>query len=134
MIDVQKFLADVQRIIKHDRADNGGLYDGYRASKKIAAHFVSCNPGLSALPDSIAEYWYNTKIVISAKPETEPSEESIEWLADVFEILQGCTPEKSHLTKKDWTELKDIINAEAEELPIDVLTELMSSIVSSGVL
>ena len=43
MNDIQKFQADIKRIIKHDRADNGGVYDGVRASKTIAELFISSN-------------------------------------------------------------------------------------------
>ena len=134
MIDIQKFLADTQRILKHDRSDNNGLYNGERASKAVAKHFISCNPGLSAVPDSLADYWLKNKILASKKIDSEPSESSIDWLADAFEILQGTCPENCHFNKKDWTELKDIMNAEADDLPIDFLTDSMSIIVEKGAL
>ena len=39
MNSIEKFVSDIGRIRKIDRAENGGRYDGVRACKKIAELF-----------------------------------------------------------------------------------------------
>ena len=43
MSDISKFLADIQRIKKHVRADNGGKYDGRKVCEQISSLFASSN-------------------------------------------------------------------------------------------
>lgn len=132
MDTIQKFYADVQRIIKHDRSDNGGNYDGLRASKTVAKHFIALQRGLGELPCSIADYWEQTYILPSLKQDAEPTVANITWLAAALSLLDesfaenATAEEKAAFSKKDWKELCDLVNCEAGELPIDLLTSLMA--------
>lgn len=133
MNDIQKFQADVKRIIKHDRADNGGSYDGIRASKSIAELFISSNKDCQGLAQSVSELWL-TKITSSLKTEEEPSENNLSWLYDVQEFMDGTLDGDTVLTKADFEELRELIGYEAEELPVDMLTSMMSTIMSHDAL
>ena len=133
MNDIQKFQADINRIIKHDRADNGGVYDGVRASKTIAELFISSNKDSQGLAQSISELWLS-KITDSAKPDEEPTEANLSWLFDVQEFLDGTLSGDTVLTKADFSELRDLIDYEAEDLPVDMLTSMMNTIMDHDAL
>ncbi|MCR4940738.1 MAG: hypothetical protein K5930_11640 [Treponemataceae bacterium] len=133
MNDIQKFQADIKRIIKHDRADNGGSYDGIRASRKIAELFISSNKDCQGLAQSISELWLS-RISSFRAPEKEPSEENLSWLYDVQEFMDGTLEGDTVLTKADFEELRELIGYEAEDLPVDMLTSMMNTIMSHDAL
>ena len=133
MNDIQKFQADIKRIIKHDRADNGGIYDGFRASKAVAGLFISSNKDCQGLAQSISELWL-AKVTASAKPDEEPSEQNLSWLYDVQEFIDGTLGAETVLTKDDFVELRDLINYEGEDLPVDMLTTMMNTIMDHDAL
>lgn len=132
MDNIQKFYTDIQRIIKHDRADNGGAYDGLRASKSVSKYFIALQRDVGNLPHSIAEYWEQTYILPSSKLDSEPTMPHITWLAAALLLLNDSFKEKANsdektvFSKKDWEELCNLVNYEAGELPLEVLTSLMS--------
>ncbi len=129
---IEKFYADVRRIIKFDRANNAN-YDGIRASKAVGALFVNQNRDITELANSIVDYWQNTYILNSSNSQTEPSENSITWIAAAYALLDGdfensaSDEEKAIFTQDDWKELCSLVNYEAQDLPLDLLTSLMSS-------
>ena len=133
MNDIQKFQADIKRIIKHDRADNGGVYDGIRASRTIAELFVSSNKDCQGLAQSISELWL-AKVTASKTPAEEPSEDNLSWLYDVQEFLDGTLSDGTVLTKADFSEFRDLINYEAEDLPVEMLTSMMNTIMDHDAL
>lgn len=134
MTDLGKFYADVQRCLKHERADHNGNYDGLRASRAIEKLFVSCNRGLENLTEPLAEYWEQTYILKSNKIEEEPQKANIDWLANMFALIDGELTADQNFSKKDWEEINDIVNAEAEDLPMDVLSSIMSTLVDRKIL
>lgn len=130
MNSFQKFCADIKRIVKHERSDNGGVYDGIRASKSAAEYFIQNQKGLGDLPRSIADYWFNTYIAERQGSEQQPSAQNIEWLAAAAELLNGNLGAQDEdcdiFSMRDWKELRTLVDYEAEDLPISVLTYLMS--------
>ena len=134
MTDLGKFYADVQRCLKHERADNNGNYDGLRASRAIEKLFISYNRGLENIAEPLAEYWEQTYIQKSPKLAEEPQKANIDWLANVIALFDGQLEPDQNFSKKDWAEINDIVNAEAEDLPLDVLSSIMSTIVERKVL
>ncbi len=137
---IEKFYADVKRILKHDRADNAGNYDGIRASKSIAKHFVSLYKDLGELPFCIADYWEQTYILTAKATQDEPSEKNVTWLAAALALLEGnfsqnaSDQEKEAFSTDDWKELCKLVNYEAEDLPLGLLTSLMSTFTEKKVL
>ena len=132
MTDIQKFFSDVGKIIKHDRADNAGNYNAERASRAVADFFVSSNKGMAELPSSLAEYWLNNKVLPHLSEDPCPSADAIDWLGDAQELLDGTIGTDTHFSADDWAELRDMVNCEAEDLPIDALTSMMSVIMDHG--
>ena len=49
MTTIDKFLSDIQKTIKFDRANNGGHYDAKRACTQIAKLFANNNRNLGAI-------------------------------------------------------------------------------------
>ncbi len=136
MDDIQKLHADIKRRIKHERGA-GAAYDGKRAAKSVADYFASLYTDMGTLSAQIADYWLRTRIENSEHPESEPSEQHIAWLLTAAEILDGTyadNDEDGILSEGDWRELCDMVNCEAEELPLDRLSALMAIFVSKKIL
>lgn len=135
MDTIQKFYTDIRKAVKHGRTE-GGTYQTEAVCKDIAGRFVSLFPDLGSLPESIADYWLQNKILKSAQIESEPSEQNLLWLVTAADILNGSYTNEAddELTEQDWKELCDLVTAEAEDLPIDELTDLMSIFMSKNIL
>lgn len=125
MDDIQKFYSDIEKIKKHERADNGGNYDGLRVCNTICDFFEKNNSSLAGLGTSFAGYWMDTYINSSEKMEEEPTAEHIDKLAAMQSLLEGSTDYTECLTQDDWKELCSLTNYEAEDLPIEILNDLM---------
>ena len=128
MTNVDNFYSDVQRIKKYDRAQNP-TYNGLRCSQAVAQLFENCNSDLGDLPHSISDYWLRNYIETSSDMNAEPTDEHVEWLLTVLCFFDNNLGTEHDLSKKDWKAIQEFINYEAESLPIDVLTDLMSILV-----
>ena len=132
MTDIGKFLSDVQKILKHERQNNSGKINYNKISgdlRKLFERSTSC-PG--ELPGSIFEYWENEYILNSADIENEPSLEHIQKLGAFLGFLDNSDEDQDLITQSDWEQLNQLVNYEAEDMPIEILTELMSILVSKG--
>ena len=139
MDSIQKFCSDIDKIMKHDRADNGGNYNGERACRKIGDFFSANNRGVGELGASFADYWMQTYIMTSADISNEPTADNINKLAAMQALLcageDGPAPDDvSCLTTDDWKELCSLVNYEAEDIPLDLLNTLMTVFVDKKAL
>ena len=87
---------------------------------------------LSSLANSIFEYWENEYIFTSANKKEEPTEENKNRLAAMLAFMENSDEFEDLLTDKDWQELGDTVGYEAEDLPVDLLQDLMKILVSHG--
>lgn len=135
MNSIDKFLSDLQKTIKYDRANNGGHYDANRACTQIAKLFANNNRHIDSLARSISDYWLNTYILSSSDLEKEPSEENIERIK-AFQSFVDNDEEAdfSVLTADDWETLRDFVDDEAENLDLDILQNMMNLILQNGAL
>ena len=135
MNDIEKFLSDVKRIKKHDRADNGGLYDPIRVCKSISELLQKkYSSDFADLPYSIVEYWQNTYILSSGDLQNEPSDEHLEKLASMVSFLEGNIHDTESLSESDWKEIADCVKWQAEDIEIDKLSSLMTILVEKKAL
>ena len=135
MNTIDKFISDIQKTIKYDRANNGGHYDAKRACTQIAKLFATNNKHLGSLSVSISDYWLNTYILGSQDLENEPSEENIERIKAFQNFVDNAEDEDfSVLTDDDWETLRDFVDDEAETLDLDALQNMMSLILQNGAL
>ena len=135
MNSIDKFLSDIQKTVKYDRANNGGHYDAKRACTQIAKLFANNNRHIDSLAVSISDYWLNTYILGSSDLENEPSEENIERIKAFQSFVDSDdSADFSVLTADDWETLRDFVDDEAENLDLDSLQNMMNLILQNGAL
>ena len=132
MTDIGKFLSNIQRIKKHDRQNNSGNPDYNRIFRELNSLFLRSTSCPADLARSVFEYWENESIFNSQNQKEEPSEENSQKLAAMLAFLEDSDEFQSVLTQKDWQELGDLVNYEAEDLPVDILQSLMRVLVEKG--
>ncbi len=126
MNNTDKLLADIAQLKKRDLSENGNVYDGERFCRKINNLFASNNRFIGETAASFVDYWFNTYILASKDIKNEPSRENMDRLVAIQSILDGSSEQTECLSKEDWKELCSIVDTEADDLPLDVLNELMS--------
>lgn len=133
MTAIEKFLSDIKRIVKYDRANNGGHYDGKRACTEIARLFERNNPNLGSLASSISQYWLNTYILASENPENEPTEENVTKIKAFQSFVDNIDDEDLNvLTEDDFESLKNFIDESEEEIDLDTLQNMMGILLEKG--
>lgn len=132
MTDISKFLSDVNKIMKHDRQNNSGKADYERIHNDIRKLFERTSSVPGQLPNSIFNYWENQYIFNSADRANEPSSENLNHLAAFLAFLGNSDELETYISDDDWKELSDAVNYEAEDLPIDILQDLMRILVDHG--
>lgn len=124
---ISKFLSDIEKLKKHDRAENPSSYDGERICRKIRDLYVRNNPHMGELSSSFADYWLENYVLKSPDIKNEPSQESLDKIA-ALQALIDCENEKeltSALNEKDWKELCSLTDMEGEDLPLEELNSIM---------
>ena len=132
MTDIGKFLSDIQRIKKHDRQNHSGNPDYNRIFRDLNSLFLRSTSCPADLARSVFEYWENEYVFSSQNQKEEPSEENSQKLAAMLAFLEDSDEFQNLLTQKDWQELRDLVNYEAEDLPVDILQSLMRVLVEKG--
>ena len=132
MTDIGKFLSNIQRIKKNDRQNNSGNPDYNRIFRELNSLFLRSTSCPADLARSVFEYWENEYVFNSQNQKEEPSEENSQKLAAMLAFLEDSDEFQSVLTQKDWQELGDLVNYEAEDLPVDILQSLMRVLVEKG--
>ncbi len=133
MTAIEKFLADIKKIVKYDRANNGGHYDAKRACTQIAQLFERNNPNLGSLAPSISQYWLNTYVLPSENLENEPSEENVARLKAFQSFVDNIEDDDLNiLTQDDFENLKNFIDEAQEEIDLDTLQNMMGILLDKG--
>ncbi len=132
MNEIEKFRADVERIRKHERNESP-KYDGIKAARNAADLFVRNNKNAGDLAKSVADYWME-KYIRNGDVNEVPTVNDVDFLCDIQELFDGTLEGNSVLKPEDWNELREMVNLEAEDLPIEMLTSLMSAVMEHGAL
>lgn len=132
MTNIEKFHTDLQKIVKHDRQNNSGKSDYDRFYNDIRNLFIRSTSCPTDLPGALFEYWENEYIFTSDDKKSEPTEENAERLTAMLALLEDSDEFISVLSEKDFQEIGDLVNYEAEDLPIDILQSLMKVLVTKG--
>ncbi|WP_143064185.1 hypothetical protein [Treponema bryantii] len=132
MTDINKFLSDMQKSLKHDRQNNGGKSDYNRVKNDLRRLFERNVAMVGELADSVYEYWENEYIYRSADIKAEPSEENQNRLVAYLAFLENSDEFQELISDADWNEFGRLVNFEAEDLDVDVLQDLMKILVSKG--
>ena len=133
MTDIRKFVTDLEKIKKIFRQNNSGKWDYNKLQKDIRNLFERSTSCPTGLPASIFEYWENQYIYKSAALGEEPTADNINKLAAFLAFLENTDEYQELITDEDWEEIGPLVNYEAEDLPVDILQNLMMILVSHGV-
>ena len=136
MTDIRKFHSDVQRSIKHNRAEKNGRYDWEEACEDVIHLFShECEYTVpESLAASVAEYWKKTYVDTSSDINEEPVQNNIDKLGAMLAFLEGSKEDSELLSQQDWHALADLVNYEAEGMAVEVLQTLMSILMSKNAL
>ena len=132
MTDIGKFLSDLEKIKKYARNNKSGFtgYNDIRDDiRNLFERATSCPTGL---PESIFEYWEETYVLSSSDLAYEPSADNAAKLGAMLAFLDNSDEDQDLITDEDWEEIGKLVNYEAEDLPVDILQDLMSVLVSKG--
>ena len=132
MTDIQKFASDVKKIIKMNRFQDGSL-NLEDTCEKIIRQFERASSVPASLSGSVASYWKTTYIDTSNEQEDEPTQEHLDVLCGFLSFLENSDENFDLISNSDWKELSELVNCEAETLPIEILQQLMSILVEKGV-
>lgn len=132
MTDIGKFLSDVDKIKKHARQNNSGNCNYNIVKNDIRNLFERSTSCPTDLPGSIFEYWENEYIFKSADFGEEPTAEHINKLGAFLGFLDNSDEDQDLISNDDWKEIGQLVNYEAEDLPVDILQDLMMMLVSHG--
>ncbi len=132
MTDINKFLSDVEKTLKHARQNNGGKADYDRVKGDLRRLFERNASAVGELADSIFEYWENEYIYKTADLTWEPSSENQNRLAAYLAFLENSDEYQELVSDADWQEFGRLVNFEAEDLDVGVLQDLMKILVSKG--
>lgn len=129
MTDIGKFLSDVDKLKKHIRQNNSGNCDYNKVQKDLKNLFERSTTCPTDLPISIYEYWEDEYIFSNADLSEEPTSDHIGKLGAMLAFLDNSDEDEDLLSQKDWEEIGQLVNFEAEDLPVDILQELMMRLV-----
>lgn len=132
MTDIQKFSSDVKKIIKMNRFQDGSL-NLEDTCEKIIQQFERASSVPASLSGSVASYWKTTYIDTSNEQENEPTQEHLDVLCGFLSFLENSDENFDLISNSDWKELSELVNCEAETLPIEILQQLMSILVEKGI-
>lgn len=132
MDNVQKFLADVARIKKHEYAEHSSSYSGERVCADIKSLFVKNNAHVRSLAESYTDYWMSEYILPSAEMQNEPTQEHLDKIAAMQSLIDNDVEMTDALSEKDWSELCELTGYEAEDMDVDLLNDLMSIFLDKG--
>ncbi len=132
MTDIGKFLSDVDKIKKHDRQNNSGKPDYNRIANELRNLFERASTCPGELPGSLYEYWEKEYVLNSADIAEEPTAENLGKLGAMLAYLNNSNEDQELLSAEDWKEIGVLVGYEAEDLPVDILRDLMSILVSKN--
>ena len=132
MTDIGKFLSDVQKILKHDRQNNSGVSDYNRVKDDLRNLFERATSCPGELPGSVFEYWESQYIFNSETFNEEPTDEHRNKLGAFLAFLDNSDEDQDLISDDDWQEIGKLVNYESEELPVDILQDLMMVLVNKG--
>lgn len=135
MDNIQKLYSDIEKIKKHNRNSSGTL-DLNKVATQVSEMFQRNNRDFCDLPNSLAEYWVKTyvypQIDLNAN---DLSQESVGKLCAMQAFLDNDIEDDTDcLTLDDWKQIAAFVNFEAEDMPIDLLSQMMSILVEKRAL
>lgn len=135
MDNIQKLYSDIEKIKKHNRNSSGTL-DLNKVATQVSEMFQRNNRDFCDLPNSLAEYWVKTYVYPQIDLNANGlSQESVDKLCAMQAFLDNDIEDDTDcLTLDDWKQIAAFVNFEAEDMPIDLLSQMMSILVEKRAL
>lgn len=136
MTNIQRFYTNVERAIKNGCVASGGTYGLQEACADAARLFEhDCAANIPAsLAAAAADYWKKTYIDTAQSAELSTLREKIGILGGLLAFFEGSEEDAAALSDADWQELAEMVNCNADEMPIEILQSLMATLVSKNAL
>ena len=143
MDNITKLYSDINRIKKHNRDSNGKL-NIYSCVDSIKDLFIKNNKDFLSLPNSLADYWatkyVNSYIDNNLDDENALNDIPLEIIDKLCAMQAFLDNDLSNLndnlynvlSKADYKEIANFVNYEAEDLPIELLSSMMSFLVEKN--
>ncbi len=128
MKEIDKFFSDGDKIIAKWRAEGTGKTA--RLASALSAHFRSWTRSVDEIAEPLVTYW-ETEYADTLGTE-EGRKAAVDWLGALHALLTGGFDGTMDFAARDWEEIRDTINAEAEAMDLDLLSEIMTVIVERG--
>lgn len=128
MKDIDKFFSDADRLIARWRAEGTG--NTTRLAASLKGHFDSYSRGAAVIAEPLSSYWKDT--YTDSLSTAEGQKDAVSWLGSLNSLLAGEFDETMDFPERDWAEIRDTINAEAESMDMDLLSDIMMIIVDRG--
>ncbi len=122
MHDIDKFASDAAKIAA--RTAPAKLAD------ELARHFEIWARDYGSLGSMIAQFWKDRYAGTLTDDAGRAS--ALAWLEAALALVSGNFTAGMDFPDDDWTELREIVSAEAEDLDIELLTTILGVIVERG--
>lgn len=129
MTALDKFFSDTDRLIAHADNPSANFSD-----KKFADELLRLTSPLigdfEPLSSPLTEYWkdHYTPTLTSA----EGRKFAAQWFANLYALLSGSFTKDMDFPDRDWDEIRETVNDQAEYLDMDILSTIMTTIVERG--
>ena len=128
MTNLDKFCSDVQK------AAARAIRDGTTPSlaTELERLFMEWTRSYGPLAQNLLTFW--TDRYAGALGNEKTRDTAIERLVSLMALITGVFDDDMDFADTEWEDIREIVTAEAEDMEMDRLMEIMSIIVSRGVL
>jgi hypothetical protein len=127
MTDLDKFFSDADRLVARASASNASPE---RLAGDLARNFQTWTRDYGDIGADLSAYWVDRYAATLTSPEGKKA--AVDWFGNLLALLSGGFTPQMDFPDADWEEIRETISAEADNLDIDLLTDIMTVIVERG--
>ncbi|HQB88407.1 MAG TPA: hypothetical protein PLJ76_05290 [Treponemataceae bacterium] len=128
MTNLDKFYSDAHKSLA--RADRNGSPTTLAA--ELQRSFMEWTRSYGNLAENFWTFWLDR--YADALGNTDNRGIAIDRLVSLMALLTGSFDDTMDFSNEEWEDIREIVSAEAEDMEMDRLMEIMSVIVSRGVI
>lgn len=126
MTELDKFYSDAERLTKRALKPDVSGQSGF--STELIRLFLQRAPKLGDLPADLAALWEQRYAAVCATEEARTA--ACAWFACALALLDGNLEPGQDFPVQDWPDIRDLISTGADDIDINILTDIMSVLVS----
>lgn len=127
MNNFDKFASEIHKTASRSAQNQRG---SMTLAQDLAHLFEIWTRDIQSLGHLFAQYWLDSYAIDLNNPDA--LEASLTWLKQAYALLSCEFSKDMDFSEKDWYELKEIVTSEAEDLDLDLLTNLLTIFVERG--